>query len=171
MARDKRSKARALSPDIESPSSDSTETHDAPPTRVQPKRKAVATKVPKRAQGRGRPDPQATSGHGSRARMKRASAPGPQGDDEGESLQYLEQMMLRITRPTRLTHPSYNAHSMKNYNKGKHNLYDLRYDNLSDYPKEMHGDQRFWLWFQADWYESVIMTKTKPVTEMKSIDW
>ena len=32
-------------------------------------------------------------------------------------------------------------------------------------------NERFWLWFQADWYESVIMTKTHPTTEMKSIDW
>jgi len=91
MARDKRGKARATSPEIESPSSDSEETHDVLPARVQPKRKAMATKVPKRAHGRGRPDPQATSSQGSRDRMKRASTPSSQGDDdEGESLQYLE---------------------------------------------------------------------------------
>ena len=60
MAREKKGKGRAASPEIESPSSDSEETRDAsPPPMVQPKRKAVATKVPKRAQGRGRPDPHA----------------------------------------------------------------------------------------------------------------
>ena len=37
--------------------------------------------------------------------------------------------------------------------------------------KEWQGDFRFWMWFHADWYESVIMTKTHPTTEMKSIDW
>ena len=58
-----------------------------------------------------------------------------------------------------------------NYTKGKHNFYNLRYDHPRDYPKEMQGNERFWLWFQADWYESVIMTKTHPTTEMKSIDW
>jgi len=58
-----------------------------------------------------------------------------------------------------------------NYMKGKHNFYNLRYDHPRDYPKEMLGNERFWLWFQADWYESVIMTKTHPTTEMKSIDW
>ena len=52
MARDKKGKGRAASPEIESPSSDSEETHDAsPPPRVQPKRKVMATKIPKRAQG------------------------------------------------------------------------------------------------------------------------
>ena len=53
MAREKKGKGRATSPEIESPSSDSEETHDAsPPPRVQPKRKVVATKIPKRALGR-----------------------------------------------------------------------------------------------------------------------
>ena len=32
-------------------------------------------------------------------------------------------------------------------------------------------NERFWLWFQADCYETVIMTKTHPTTEMKSINW
>ena len=27
------------------------------------------------------------------------------------------------------------------------------------------------MWFHADWYETVIMTKTHPTTEMKSMDW
>ena len=58
-----------------------------------------------------------------------------------------------------------------NYMKGKHNFYNLRYDHPRDYPKEMQGDERFWLWFQADWYESVTMTKTHPTTEIKSMDW
>ena len=173
MAREKKGKGRASSPEIESPSSDSKETHDAsPPPRVQPKRKAVATKVPKHAQGHNRPDPHAQSGQGSRARMKRASAPSSQDDDEEEiSLDFLEHMVLRISRPHRTTPSDYNGHRMKNYTKGKHNFYNLRYENPRRYAKEMTGDQRFWLWFQADWYESVIMTKTKPVTEMKSIDW
>ena len=173
MAREKKGKGRASSPEIESPSSDSEETYDAsPPPRVQPKRKAVATKIPKRAQGRGRPDPHATSGQGSRARVKRASAPSSHDDDEEEiSLEFLEHMVIRISTPHRATPFGYNGHRMKNYTKGNHDFYKLRYDNPRRYAKEMTGDQRFWLWFQADWYESVITTKTKPVTEMKSIDW
>ena len=27
------------------------------------------------------------------------------------------------------------------------------------------------MWFHTDWYETVIMTKTHPTTEMKSMDW
>ena len=27
------------------------------------------------------------------------------------------------------------------------------------------------MWFRADWYETVIMTKTHPTIEMKSMDW
>jgi len=27
------------------------------------------------------------------------------------------------------------------------------------------------MWFYADWYETVIITKTHPTTEMKSINW
>lgn len=34
-----------------------------------------------------------------------------------------------------------------------------------------YGDQRFWLPFQADWYESVIMSKANPTTEMRYINW
>ena len=55
--------------------------------------------------------------------------------------------------------------------KRKHNFYNLRYENPGEYHNEMHDDVRFWLWFHADWYETVIMTKTNPTTEMKSINW
>ena len=142
MAREKKGKGRAASPEIESPSSDSEETRDAsPPPMVQPKRKDVATKVPKCAQGRGRPDPHAQSGQGSRACMKRASAPSSQDDDEEEiSLDFLEHMVPRISRPHRTTPSGYNGHRMKNYTKGKHNFYNLRYENPRRYAKEMTGD-------------------------------
>ena len=59
MAREKRGKQRAATPEIESPpSSDSEATHasrHAFPPAVQRKRKAVASKVPQHAYGRGRP--------------------------------------------------------------------------------------------------------------------
>ena len=55
--------------------------------------------------------------------------------------------------------------------KGKHNFYNLRYDDPKRYTKEMQGDIRFYTWFQADWYETLIMTKTNPVTDMNSISW
>ena len=37
--------------------------------------------------------------------------------------------------------------------------------------RSFRGDQRFWLPFQADWYESVIMSMSHPTTEMRYIDW
>jgi hypothetical protein len=57
------------------------------------------------------------------------------------------------------------------YTKGKHDLYAKRYDNPSRYDKEQQGDVRFWMNFHADWYDSVILRKSNPTTEMKSIDW
>ena len=47
----------------------------------------------------------------------------------------------------------------------------MRFQNYNRYDKEQQGDFRFWMWFHADWYEMVIMTKTHPTTEMKSMDW
>ena len=82
--------------------------------------------------------------------MKQASTPGSQGDDEGESLSYLEQMIIRMQAPTRRTSIHHLGHRTVNYMKGKHNFYNLRYDDPGLYPKEMQGDLRFWLWFQAD---------------------
>ena len=77
MARDKKGKGRASTPEIESPvSSDSEETREDTPPCAHAKRKAVATKVPKRAQGYGRPNPDAHA----RPRMKHASLPSTQGD-------------------------------------------------------------------------------------------
>ena len=159
MARDKRGKGRQeSSPELESqPSSDSEATHDVSPPPVLKKRKAVA-KVPLRAKGRRKPLTQGGSGQGSRPRMKRAS--GNHGDDGGDSLAYLEHMILCTQKPTRRTPPSYNGHRTVNYMKGKHNFYTLRYEDPSEYPKEMQGNVRFWTWFQADWYETVILTKT-----------
>ena len=73
MARDRRGKKRETTSEIESdPSSDSEETHDARPP-IRKKRKAVDSKVPKRARGRGKPLPQEGS---SRPRIKRAAPRG-----------------------------------------------------------------------------------------------
>jgi hypothetical protein len=47
----------------------------------------------------------------------------------------------------------------------------LNYDNLAEYTKEQQGDVRFWMNFHADSYDSVILRKSHPTTEMKSINW
>ena len=71
MARDRRGKQRETTLEIESdPSSDSEETHDARPP-IRKKRKAVDSKVPKHARGRGKPLPQ----EGSSRPLIKQSAP------------------------------------------------------------------------------------------------
>jgi hypothetical protein len=158
MASKKRGKQRAASPEIESsPSSDSEATEEASPiAHRMGKRKAIA-KVPQRCRGRGRPNLQGTSGQGARPRIKRASAPGSHMADAGESLEYLEWIIIWMQPPIRLTNPQYNRTHPVDYTKGKHNLYALRYDDPSRYGKEKQGDVRFWLNFHADWYASVIL--------------
>jgi hypothetical protein len=89
----------------------------------------------------------------------------------GESLEYLERIILRMKPPVRETHPQYNGPRPVDYTKGKHNLYALRYDDPSGYGKEQQGDVRFWLNFHADWYASMILCKSHRTTEMKSINW
>ena len=139
MVRERRSKAREDSSlEIESPPSsdlEATQAHGPVPARG--KRKAVASKIPKRAQGRGRPTIVGASGHGQRPRMKRASSPRAQEEGQGDSLKYLEQMIIRMTPPIRRTPPSYVRHRPMNYMKGKHNFYNMRYEHPRDYPKEM----------------------------------
>ena len=108
MACDTKGKGRATSPEIESPvSSDSEETREDTPPRAHAKRKAVATKVPKRAQGRGRPLPDAHD----RPRMKRASVPGAHEDDN--DLSYLEHRIIRMSKPVNRTRAQYNGHKIE----------------------------------------------------------
>jgi hypothetical protein len=57
------------------------------------------------------------------------------------------------------------------YTKGKHDLYAKRYEDPSGFAKEQQGDILFWMNFHADWYASVILCKSHPTTEMKSINW
>lgn len=47
----------------------------------------------------------------------------------------------------------------------------MRYTNRRLEPQEFNEDVLFWNNFHVDWYESVILTKTHPTTEMKSINW
>jgi hypothetical protein len=71
----------------------------------------------------------------------------------------------------RLTDLQYNGTCPVDYTKGKHNLYALRYDDPSGHGKEQQGDVCFWLNFYADWYASVILCKSHPTIEIKSINW
>jgi hypothetical protein len=48
---------------------------------------------------------------------------------------------------------------------------EKRKENLRLVEKEPSTDYRFHTAFQQDYYESVIITKTKPVVISQSIDW
>jgi hypothetical protein len=91
--------------------------------------------------------------------------------DAGESLKVLERIIIWMQAPIRQTDPQYNGICPMDYTKGKHDLFAKRYDNPSGYAKEQQGDVRFWMNFHADWYASVILCKSHPTTEMKSINW
>jgi hypothetical protein len=73
--------------------------------------------------------------------------------------------------PIRQTGMQYNGVRPTDYTKGKHDLYALRYDDPSRYAKEQQGNVRFWMNFHADQYDSVILSKSHPTTNMKSINW
>ena len=88
--------------------------------------------------------------------------------DHDIDLSYLENIMATITRPTRDRRDP----SMINYKKGGNSVAHLRYsEDPTIVERSFRGDPRFWFPHQADWYESVIMTKKHVTTEMKWIDW
>jgi hypothetical protein len=85
--------------------------------------------------------------------------------DAGESIEYLERIILWMQPPVRLTASQFNGTRPVDYKKGKHDIYALRYDDPSEYAKEQQGDVRFWMNFHADWYASVILCKSHPITD------
>jgi hypothetical protein len=60
---------------------------------------------------------------------------------------------------------------MVDYTGGSHNVYKERYTVPTFWQKEFDADIRFWLKFNADWYESVILSKENLTIDMKSINW
>jgi hypothetical protein len=56
--------------------------------------------------------------------------------DAGESIQYLERIILQMQPPIRQTAPQFNGTCLVDCTKGKHDLYTLRYDDPSEYGKE-----------------------------------
>ena len=154
-------------PEIDSDSS--IEPDDMPISQRRGKWKALP-KVPARARGRGKPSAAARSSHTPRPHMKNASALGAHLDDnEAINLDALKTVILRMKKPTRRERPGFTPTHPVDYMKGRHDVRVLTYDDPSKY--EFFGDVRFWLRFHADWYESVILCKSHPSTEMKSINW
>jgi hypothetical protein len=91
--------------------------------------------------------------------------------DAGESLEYLERIIIRMQPPIRQTDLQYNGTHPVDYTKAKHNLYALRNDDPSGYGKEQQGDVHFWLNFHADWYASMTLCKSHHTTKINSINW
>jgi hypothetical protein len=60
---------------------------------------------------------------------------------------------------------------MVDYMRGSHNVYKERYTDPALWQKEFDADICFWLKFNVDWYESVILSKEHLTIEMKSIKW
>jgi hypothetical protein len=91
--------------------------------------------------------------------------------DAGESLEYLERIILRMQPAIRAAGMHYNGVRPVDYTKGKRDIYAEWCDNPAEYIQEQQGDVHFWINFHADWYDSVILSKSHPTIEMKSINW
>jgi hypothetical protein len=128
-----------------------------------------------RPHGRGRPNPPAaprrSSSQGHRARTKQAHQPDDHYDDcEDISLDSLSTFVLRPSLPPRLA-TQMGIVRMVDYTRGSHNVYKERYNDPALWQKEFDLDICFWLKFNADWYESVILSKQNLTIDMKSIKW
>jgi hypothetical protein len=115
--------------------------------------------------------PRRSTGKGHRACTKQTHQPDDHYDGyEDISLDTLSTFVLRPSRPP---HPAtmMGILRMVDYTHGSHNVYKERYNDPALWQKEFDSDIRFWLKFNADWYESVILSKENLTIDMKSIKW
>jgi hypothetical protein len=125
--------------------------------------------------GRGHPNPPAaphrSTGQGHCARTKQAHQPDDHYDDyEDISLDSLSTFVLRPSlHPLPATQMG--ILKMVDYTRGSHNVYKERYTDPALWQKEFDADIRFWLKFNANCYESVILSKEHLTIEKKSIKW
>ena len=81
--------------------------------------------------------------------------------DADIDLSYLENVMATIAQPTRDRRDP----PMVNYKKGGNSVDHLRYsEDPTIVKRSFRGDSRFWFPHQANWYESVTMTKKHVVS-------
>jgi hypothetical protein len=140
---------------------------------AQRKRKVGASTQAPRGRGRTNPPaaPRQSKGQGHRARTKQAHQPNDHYDDyEDISLDTLSSFILRPSIPPRPA-TQMGIVKMVDYTRGSHNVYKERYSDPALWKKEFDSDIRFWLKFNADWYESVILSKDHLTVDMKSINW
>jgi hypothetical protein len=132
---------------------------------------------PARALGHGRGDSgnpmlwkkMLTSGpKGSHARMKNAST----GDEGGRFDDDID--LSLYTKMVVLIHPpewTRKDPKLVDYSKHANDISPLRFQDPWKLPQNFFCDDRFWRAHQADWYESVIITKKTITADMKFIDW
>jgi hypothetical protein len=140
---------------------------------AQRKRKVGTSAQRPRGQGRTNPPvaPRRSTSQGHRARTKQAHEPDDHYDDyEDISLDTLVDSVLRPSRPPRPA-TQMGILKMVDYKSGSHDVYKERYSDPALWQKEFDADIRFWLKFNADWYESVILIKEHMTVDMKSIKW
>jgi hypothetical protein len=89
---------------------------------------------------------------------------------EDISLDSLADFVLRPSKPPRPA-TTMGILKMVDYKSGTHNVYKERYSDPGQWQKEFDADIHFWLKFNVDWYESVILCKEHMTMYMKSINW
>jgi hypothetical protein len=115
--------------------------------------------------------PRRSTSQGHRACTKQAHELDDHYDDYKDiSLDTLANFVLRPSRPPR---PATQMGIMKmvNYKSEAHDEYKQRYSNPAQWQKDFDVDICFWLKFNANWYESVILCKEHMTIDMKSINW
>jgi hypothetical protein len=140
---------------------------------AQRKRKVGASTQGPRGRGHTNPPaaPRHSTGQGQSARTKQAHQPDDHYDDyEDISLDTLSTFVLRPLKPPRPT-TMMGILKMVDYTRESHNVYKERYTDPALWQKEFDADIRFWLKFNVDWYESVILSKENLTIDMKSINW
>ena len=77
---------------------------------------------------------------------------------------------LKLHRPLRLHTTNIIPKQVINYMKRASRVKKERYEDPFQFVKNV-ADHRFWSDFQAEFYETVILTKKKSITPMQWIDW
>jgi hypothetical protein len=128
-----------------------------------------------RPRGHGRTNPPAAprrfTSQGHRARTKQAHELDDHYDDYEDIS--LDPLMDFVLRPSKYSCPATQMGIMKmvDYKSGTHSVYKERYSNPTQWQTVFYADIRFWLKFNVDWYESVILYKEHMTVDMKFINW
>ena len=130
-----------------------------------------------RESARGKGPAKVTAGRG-RGRMPSTEerGKGVAQDSSSESEDNEEEQADEVIGPLKLHRPRRTASVVDapkrtvNYMKNVSRVVSERLNNPYDFEKNV-ADYRFWNDFQADFYETVILAKKKPITPMQWIDW